>query len=68
MEIALEVSLAKVRLCYATEGANLAEGGGLAVHERSASAFILAGFEIEDIQCVCLILIHYHQLTSPLEG
>lgn len=52
----LEVSLAKVRLRYATEEADLAAGGILAAHETSASAFILAGFEIEDMQCVCLFL------------
>lgn len=54
-----EVSLATVRLRYATEEANIAQGGGIAAHETSASAFILAGFEIEDLQCVTMFLIVY---------
>lgn len=43
----LEISLAKVRLQFATEEAALAAS---AVHEVSGSAFLSAGFDLEDLQ------------------
>jgi hypothetical protein len=51
-----DISLTTIRLRYATEEANTAAKDGTAAPEYGVSAFITAGFELEELQYVFVVL------------
>ena len=51
------VTLAQVRFAMAEEEKEKTEAGTGALHDVSASAFLLLGMDIQNLQCVSLSLI-----------
>lgn len=51
-QLALDVTLAQVRLIMAEEEKERAEAGSSAMHDVSVGAFLLLGMEIQNLQCV----------------
>jgi hypothetical protein len=53
-DVCQDVTLAQVRLAMAEEEKEKAEAGMSALHDISASAFLLMGMDIQNLQCVYL--------------
>jgi hypothetical protein len=61
-----DVTLAQVRLAMAEEEKEKAEAGTSVLYDVSASAFVLLGMDIQNVQCVCITYMSRQILTSSL--